>query len=268
MTKARHAAVAGMFYPRDPGELGDTVRALLAGAAAQQPSNETLAVPKVLIAPHAGYAYSGPIAASAFARLETLAQPVRRVVLLGPSHHLAFRGIALAGAETFLTPLGAVAVDSAAEEAIRGFDWVFELEAAHSQEHSLEVELPFLQQALDGDFALVPLVVGDASAEEVAQVLDRLWGSEETLIVVSSDLSHFLDYETARRVDAETAELICSLASTSIEPARACGCRCINGLIVTAKRRSLEAELFDLRNSGDTSGDRRRVVGYGAWGLA
>jgi AmmeMemoRadiSam system protein B/AmmeMemoRadiSam system protein A len=254
----RPAAVAGMFYPASAFELARQVDDLLAEAA----HREHAPAPKALIAPHAGYVYSGPIAASAYAQIRSGRGRIRRVVLLGPVHRVPVRGLALPGTERFATPLGHVDVDAEAVAALRDLPQVVESPLAHAAEHSLEVHLPFLQRLL-GDFSLVPLAVGDASAEEVAEVLGRLWGGEETLIVVSSDLSHYLPYETARQVDRDTIDHLLSL-DTELDHERACGATPIGGLLLAARRQQLKAELLDLRNSGDTAGDRRRVVGYAA----
>jgi AmmeMemoRadiSam system protein B/AmmeMemoRadiSam system protein A len=251
-----------MFYPAAPDALSADVDALL--AAATRPAEAP--VPKALIVPHAGYVYSGPVAASAYARIASARGRIRRVVLLGPVHRVPIRGMALPGVDTFETPLGRVALDTAACERLRALPQVVESPAAHRLEHSLEVHLPFLQRALDA-FTLVPLAVGDASAEEVAQVLDALWGGDETLIVISSDLSHYLRYDRARSVDAETAARIVALRS-DIGHDQACGATPVNGLTLLAQRRGLSIELLDLRNSGDTAGGRDRVVGYGAFCLA
>lgn len=261
MTRIREPAVAGTFYPGDAPSLERAVDAYLAGAEAGGPA------PKALIAPHAGYAYSAPVAASAYARLRPLAGTVRRVVLLGPSHRVPFRGIALSAAEAYRTPLGLVPVDREAVAELEGLEQVGYLDEAHAWEHSLEVHLPFLQRVL-GEFTLVPLVVGDADAEAVAAVLDRLWGGPETLVVVSSDLSHYHDYATARELDARTSELIAGLTTTRLRGEQACGCRPINGLIQAVKEHGLKGEVIDLRCSGDTAGPRDRVVGYGAYGFA
>ena len=261
MNRVRNPAVAGLFYPGDPTALRQTVEALLAEVPANGPA------PKAVIAPHAGYVYSGPIAATVYARLASARDTIRRVVLLGPSHRLAFYGLALCRADTFLTPLGPVPVDTAAFDLIAGLHQVQIVEGAHAAEHSLEVQLPFLQVVLS-EFKLVPLVVGDASPDAVAEVLDRLWGGPETLIVVSSDLSHYHDYATARRLDEETSRLIETLSRVEIDGEQACGCRPINGLLRAARSHGLRASALDLRSSGDTAGPRDRVVGYGAYAFA
>jgi AmmeMemoRadiSam system protein B len=262
--RTRAAAVAGSFYPDRPDALGAMVRRLLDGAAMEDGLGAT--TPKALIAPHAGYVYSGPVAASAFARLAALRDRVRRVVLIGPSHFVPFRGIATSGAAAFETPLGRVEVDLAAESKLTAVAGVIDLPRAHAREHGLEVELPFLQEMLD-DFAIVPLVVGDATHEEVGGTLDLLWGGAETLVVVSSDLSHYLDYDSAARIDATTARAIEELRWEAIEPEHACGWAAIRGLLWSAHRRGLEVATLDLRSSGDTAGPRDAVVGYGAWVL-
>jgi AmmeMemoRadiSam system protein B len=247
-----------MFYPADSAELSAEVRALLGDAGA----DTTARRPKALIVPHAGYVYSGPIAATAYARLSALAGRIRRVVLLGPVHRVAVRGLALPRAAAFTTPLGEVPLDTEAMAALSDLPQVTLDDAAHGPEHSLEVHLPFLQTVL-GDFRLLPLAVGDATAEQVAEVLERVWGGEETLIVISSDLSHYLPYEAARRVDSETVEHILAL-HPDLDHEQACGATPVNGLLTCAGRHALQAELLDLRNSGDTAGDRARVVGYAA----
>lgn len=261
MSYQRLPAVAGTFYPADPVALRRMVDGFLAQAEASG------APPKALVAPHAGYVYSGPVAASIYARLMPVRHAIRRVVLLGPSHRVPLRGIAMSGAREFVTPLGAIPLDREAMAGLQDLPQVGVLDEAHALEHSLEVHLPFLQAILD-DFSLVPLVVGETTPEEVAEVLDRLWGGDETLIVVSSDLSHYHGYDQARALDQETSELIASLGSTRIDGDHACGCRPLNGLIQAAKRRGLHGEIVDLRNSGDTAGPRDRVVGYGAYGFA
>jgi AmmeMemoRadiSam system protein B/AmmeMemoRadiSam system protein A len=260
---ARTPAVAGAFYPREPGELARTVDGMLAEAGRALPQDAR--IPKAIIAPHAGYIYSGPIAASVYVRLAPLAGKVRRVVLLGPAHRVAIHGLARSGATQFQTPLGAVPVDVAAESTIADLPQVTVSSQAHAQEHSLEVHLPFLQRVL-GSFSVVPLVVGRAAPEEVAQVIERLWGSEETLIVVSSDLSHYLPYQQAQSVDRDTARAILN-RRPGLDHQQACGATPVNGLLLAAGRRGLAPELHDLRTSGDTAGDRTRVVGYASFGL-
>jgi AmmeMemoRadiSam system protein B len=244
MRGVRPPAVAGSFYPEDPIELRETVSRLLAKARPGPP-------PKAVIAPHAAYVYSGGVAASAFGRV--VDAPFTRVVLLGPSHFVHLRGMALPDAGAMRTPLGDLPVEDLP---------VPRNASAHAREHSLEVELPFLQVALRVE-TLAPLGVGEASPEEVADVLGQLWGGLETLIVVSSDLSHYLPYEDAARMDAATAKEILALGRIAHDDA--CGADPINGLLLAAKRRRMRAELVDLRNSGDTAGDKQRVVGYGAF---
>jgi hypothetical protein len=263
MIATRPAAIAGTFYPRDPRELEQSVDALLAESRRSVPPDGP--APKAIIAPHAGYIYSGPIAAAIYARLAPVAGQVRRVVLLGPAHRVAIQGVARSGAQAFQTPLGSVPIDQAAEAAIADLPQVVVSPQAHAQEHALEVHLPFLQRVL-GAFAVVPLVVGRATPEDVAQVLERLWGGHETLIVISSDLSHYLDYPRARSVDRDTARAILNRRPV-LDHHQACGATPVNGLLLAAARKGLVPELHDLRNSGDTAGDRSRVVGYAAFGL-
>ena len=258
MLRTRSPAVAGMFYPGDPAALRHTVGDYLNAAAIDEPA------PKALIAPHAGYIYSGAIAASAYARLRAVRGQIRRVVLLGPAHRVPFHGTALSSARAFETPLGTVAVDQDSLAAIADLPQLQTLDEAHRLEHSLEVQLPFLQEALE-DFTLVPLLVGEASPESVAEILERLWGGPETLIVVSSDLSHYHDYDTARQRDRDTSTAIEALQDTAIGYDDACGRNPINGLLYVARRRGLRARTVDLRNSGDTAGPRDQVVGYGAY---
>jgi len=263
MPSVRQAAVAGQFYPGNAAELDAEVRRYLA-AAERARAGDAGPVPKAIIVPHAGYVYSGPIAATAYARLMPAHAVITRVVLLGPCHRVAVRGLALSGADYFRTPLGDVPVDKDAAAAILDLPQVEVFDATHALEHSLEVHLPFLQVVLD-DFAVVPLVVGDAGPREVAEVLDALWGGPETAIVVSSDLSHYLDYDAARRIDAATCRAIENLNPAAIARDGACGRHPVGGLLETAKRRGLRVTTLDLRNSGDTAGSKDHVVGYGSW---
>jgi hypothetical protein len=259
--RTRPPAVAGLFYPDDPYELKAVVRAYLDRA----PVPAAPARPKALIVPHAGYVYSGPIAAAAYRALEPNAGAVTRVVLLGPSHRVPVPGLAVPDVVAFDTPLGRVPLDAAVIAELRRLPQVHASDLPHRLEHSLEVQLPFLQMVL-GSFTLVPLAVGDASPDEVAQVLDAAWGGPETLVVVSSDLSHYHGYADAQRLDRETAGAL-KRHDTKLNDDHACGCRVLNGLMLVARRRGLEVQALDLRNSGDTSGDRSRVVGYGAFAL-
>ena len=259
-TRIREPAVAGSFYAASAGALAADVERLLDDAIVP-PVDE--APPKALIVPHAGYLYSGSTAAAVYARMRPFRARIRRVVLLGPVHRVPVRGLALPGVAAFATPLGNVEIDAAAVASIAHLPQVCTSAQAHGREHSLEVQLPFLQSVLD-DFRLVPLAVGDAVAKEVAAVLDLLWGGDETLIVVSSDLSHYLPYAEARAVDARTARRILSL-NADIAHEEACGGTPINGLLYAARRRGLRSSLVALCNSGDTAGDRQRVVGYGGF---
>ena len=264
MRVIRRPAVAGTFYPADPAALSRTVERLLQEAPMRSGGRSAGPAPKAIVVPHAGYVYSGPVAARAYAAVRGLKGLVRRVVLLGPGHYVAFEGIAAPLADAFDTPLGPLTVDRAAVEAVTSLDQVALADAPHDPEHSLEVQLPFIRRVL-GPVGIVPLLVGEAGAEEVAQVLDLLWDGPETLFVVSSDLSHYHGYESARRRDAETAAAIESLREARLGPDGACGHRALAGLLAAARRRALEVERLDLRNSGDTAGPSDRVVGYGAW---
>lgn len=260
MQDIRPAAVSGSFYPRDPRALAAEIAGYLAHAA---PSPKGWNPPKAIIAPHAGYIYSGAIAASIYARLAPLRGRVRRVVLAGPAHRVYVRGAAVPAARAFASPLGNVELDVEAIAALRELPFVEVSDPAHAHEHSLEVHVPFLQAVL-GDFRLVPIVVGDATPAQAARLFDTVWGGDETLVVVSSDLSHYHPYDAARARDRDTASAILHLESTLV-PEEACGAAPINGLLETARKRALAVELVDLRNSGDTAGDRDRVVGYGAF---
>ena len=258
----RPSAVAGQFYPGDADRLRKLVSDLLANIA--MPIKD---IPKALIAPHAGYVYSGATAAAAFATLRNGAQNITRVVLIGPAHYVHVRGIAAPTVDAFETPLGRVRVDASALDAVAGLPSVIQDDAAHAPEHALEVELPFLQTLL-ASFQVVPLLVGDVTPKEVAQVLRQLWDRPGTLIVVSSDLSHYHDYKTARRLDAATAAAIEHGDWASLGPHRACGSRALAGLLLETGRRGLKIRRLSLCNSGDTAGSRDRVVGYGAWMFA
>lgn len=265
MKGIRQPAVAGTFYPADPRRLQEMVQRFLDTAVAPQ---TPIPQPKAIIAPHAGYVYSGPIAGSAYACLAPLRGQVTRVVLLGPAHTLYLRGLAAPSATAFATPLGEITLDQEALQAILALPQVELLDAAHHREHGLEVHLPFLQAVLGSHFRLVPLVVGEASTAAVAEVLQQVWGGAETLIVISSDLSHYLDYRTAQQVDRQTAETIAQLDPDGLGENSACGRAPIRGLLHLARQQGLHPHLLDLRNSGDTAGPKDRVVGYGAWVFA
>jgi len=255
---AREPAVAGMFYPAEAGRLEHDVGVLLRNSGTQ-----TGPVPKAMILPHAGYVYSGPVAACGYELLSAARQNIRRVVLFGPAHRVTLEGMAVPTHDVFTTPLGTVPIDRTMIAEIAGLPGICVSDAAHENEHSLEVHLPFLQTVLE-DFELVPIVVGQCEPAVVAAVIDAVWGGPETLIIVSSDLSHYLSYDEAQRVDANTCSRILNKATT-LSGQEACGAQAINGLMQAAHCRPLRVETIDVRNSGDTCGDKDRVVGYGAF---
>ena len=259
--KTRFPAVAGLFYPADPEELREMINGFLEQAQNDVPP------PKAIIVPHAGFIYSGPVAARAYATLKSVRGLIKKVILLGPAHRVYLRGLALPGDNEFLTPLGTIPIDVDLVKKLQGLPQVSVMDAAHSEEHSLEVHLPFLQTVLE-NFTLLPLVVGEATPTEVSDVLDRVWGGDETLIVISSDLSHYLEYETAKELDAETSRAIEALQPEEIAQHQACGRIPVSGLLRAARHHHLHATILDQRNSGDTAGSKDRVVGYGAYALS
>lgn len=259
MTQIREPAVAGLFYPDDPQQLQQQLESYL---HAVKPAQRH---PKALIVPHAGYVYSGPVAASAYRLLSARRDEITRVVLLGPSHRVAFSGIAATAMAYFSTPLGLVKIDQQAVQSLLALPQVRIIEQAHRDEHCLEVQLPFLQTVLGDAFGLVPLVVGDADGDSVAEVIEALWGGPETLILISSDLSHYHDYRSAQHLDSATSQAIEQLDPQAIDYEQACGRIPVSGLLVAARHHRLHATTLDQRNSGDTAGGRDRVVGYGAY---
>jgi len=257
----RQAAVAGTFYPADSKVLQHLIDSYLADVNVSASAN----APKAIIVPHAGYIYSGKIAATAYARLKIAAEKIKRVVVVAPSHRIAFDGLALSHANFFSTPLGEIPVDTtASQNLLAALPFVGYLDDAHDFEHSLEVQLPFLQTVLN-DFTLIPIVAGNATAEQVCQVLELFYDSAATLIVISSDLSHYHDYATAQQLDSETSHKIEALQYEQLNYESACGLVGVKGLMALARKKSLQIETIDLRNSGDTAGDKSRVVGYGAY---
>jgi AmmeMemoRadiSam system protein B len=262
MNQIRQPAVAGMFYPADKQSLQDDVQQYL--QQSNQAHIDPTIIPKGIIVPHAGYIYSGAIAASAYKLILPLKDKINRVVLLGPSHRVAFSGLAVPESDVFNTPLGTIPVDQEAIKLLASLTQVTTSEQAHQEEHSLEVQLPFLQEIL-ADFTLVPLVVGDCERHDVAEVINALYGDEHTLIVISTDLSHFHSYNEAQGIDQATSDAIVNLKPDLIDYKDACGCNGLKGLLTVATEKNLSVELLDLKNSGDTAGDKNRVVGYGAY---
>lgn len=258
MVLIRQPAVAGTFYPANPEVLHELLNTYLNAV------KSTTKVPKAIIVPHAGYIYSGEIAASAYARLKAGADKIKRVVIVAPSHRVAFEGLAVSQTDFFNTPLGNIPIDTLAIQTLLTLPFVGYSDEAHEFEHSLEVQLPFLQTVLN-DFKLVPIVTGDATAEQVSQALKLFYDDAETVIVISSDLSHYHDYATAQRLDLETSHKIENLQYQQLSSNRACGFVGISGLLALAQKKSLHIQTIDLRNSGDTAGDKSRVVGYGAY---
>jgi len=259
MVHIRRPCVAGHFYPGDEKELQSTVDNLITSA-----EELDLPAPKAIISPHAGYIYSGPIAATIYKTLIPHKDSIKKVVLIGPAHRVAFKGIAVTNMDKFATPLGDIAIDSELVKQSLTLDNVNTNDHAYDMEHSLEVQLPFLQTVLH-DFTLMPCVAGFAHPQDIAQLIELLWGGPETLIVISSDLSHYHDYTTAQKLDQSATEAIVSLEPDQISDDQACGRLPVKGLLIAAKKLGLNAKVLDLRNSGDTAGDKDRVVGYGAY---
>jgi MEMO1 family protein len=265
MNQTRQPAVAGMFYPADKQSLKDDIHQYLNLVHDSHDSHsEQVISPKAIVVPHAGYIYSGPIAASAYKKIIPLKNKINRVVLLGPSHRVAFSGLAVPESNVFNTPLGNIPIDQKGIQLLDGLTQVIASDQAHRDEHSLEVQLPFLQEVLD-EFSLIPLVVGDAERHEVAEVINRLWGDEHTLIVISTDLSHYHEYDEAKQIDRVTSDAIENLKPDLIGYDDACGRNGLKGMLTIAEEKNLSVDVLDLRNSGDTAGDKNRVVGYGAY---
>jgi AmmeMemoRadiSam system protein B len=267
--RVRPPAVAGAFYPGDPESLMSALRRCFAGALPAEdtgPLPKALPVPKALIVPHAGYVYSGPVAATAYRRLTPARSSIRHVVLLGPSHRVPLRGIAVPSADAFATPLGLVPVDGVARTLALGVPIVQIDDLAHAGEHSLEVQLPFLQFVLD-EFDVLPLVAGPCPPLDVARLLDAVWGGPDTVVILSTDLSHYLRYADALAQDRRTADAVVACESQALHDRDACGVVGLRGLLEAVRSRHLSVRELDLRNSGDTAGDRLSVVGYGAFSV-
>lgn len=260
MKKSRPTAVAGMFYPDSPQQL----KTMIEQSLNQASSSVQIQQPKVLIVPHAGYIYSADIAANAYQYLKPFVNDIHHIVLIGPSHRVAFPGLALSSADYFETPLGDVEINSQARQKLMELEGIDIIDQAHVKEHSLEVQLPFLQHIINR-FTLSPIVAGNASPQLVAEAIQLLWGGPETVIIISSDLSHYHDYQAAQVLDQTTTQAILDFDINKIDSQQACGCVGIRGLLHFAHQHPLKASLVDLRNSGDTAGDKDRVVGYGAY---
>lgn len=275
-TRIRRPAVAGLFYPDRPDVLDAAVRQFMeqVDPALRPHADDENVWPKAIIGPHAGYRYSGPIAASAYTPVQRARGHIRRVVMISPSHRAAFTGLALSSAEAFACPGHTFPVDADAIEQVRRMKRVHVLDEAHAPEHGLEVHLPFLAWTLGPPtpdpqqqpaYTIVPMLFGQVDHETVADVFEALWGGPETLFLISSDLSHYLDYDTAKRVDRATSDAILAGEADGVGPTQACGHTAIQALMRVADDRGLAARNLDLRNSGDTAGPRHEVVGYGAF---
>jgi hypothetical protein len=257
----RPPAVAGFFYPGDRAELSEMVSELIAGVSV----NALPRAPKAYIVPHAGYIYSGSTAAVAYAMAAQQRASLRRIIVIGPSHRVYLEGAAVPNVQAFATPLGEIPIDQELKRSVLDVPGVIESDHPHRLEHSLEVQLPFLQLAF-GDFTLVPIVVGSASAQQVAAMLDAVWGDTDTLVLASSDLSHYHSYRAAQNIDAQTSAAILN-RQPNLTGEQACGAVAINGLLQCARERDLKVTELARCNSGDTAGDKDRVVGYGAYAL-
>lgn len=259
MNKIRRSAVAGYFYPSNKEILIKQIKNFLENATLK--FNYT---PYALICPHAGYVYSGPIAGFSYKTLLPNKKNYKNIIILGPSHFEYVNGIAYISAEYFETPLGNAKVDLETLEKIKKLDFLVQNEDAHKKEHSIEVQIPFIQYIFQNDIPILPLAFGKISPEKIKILLETIW-NPETLIIISSDLSHYYDYDTAKKLDKQTSDAILNLDSDAIQYEQACGRIGIQGLLMFAKEKNWKAYLLDLRNSGDTSGSKTQVVGYGAW---
>jgi len=256
----RMPAVAGFFYTDNPGSLATEVDSYLSGCTQTRLERS----PRALIVPHAGYLFSGAIAASAYAPLAPWRRQITRVVLLGPAHRVYIQGLALPSVSGFRTPLGEVLLDTGNMRLISEKFGIEINDQAHAAEHSLEVQLPFLQRSLD-HFRLVPIVAGDCDPAEIQAIIRHYWGEADTLLIISTDLSHFLSDADAREMDQRTADAVMDLAPEKIGELQACGRIPLKALLAVAREYGAQIRQLAMGNSGDVSGDRHQVVGYGAW---
>ena len=253
----REAAVAGIFYPADVYQLKNDINGYL-----QHITDNNSGKPKILITPHAGYKYSAQVAASAFAKLRPFKDKIKKVFLLGPSHRVYVNGVALPKEKSFKTPLGIIKVDSDIVEQISKTKPFKFKSTAHKNEHSLEVSLPFLQVVL-GNFEIIPMLYGEANPHEIAQTIQPYLERDDSILIVSADLSHYLDYSTAKKVDEQTANNI--KEGKTVDHHQSCGATAINTALIMAQNFGLVPQMLNMANSGDVIGDKDSVVGYGAW---
>lgn len=258
----RAPAVSGLFYNDSPISLRRQVLEFLAAASSAEDRSATKnSELKAVVVPHAGYIYSGPVAAFAYKEIQKEAAHFKKIVLIGPSHHVPFQGVAVPKMNTFATPLGSVSVDLSLKQIALNFSFVIENDEPHRKEHSLEVQLPFLQVALK-KFSILPIVIGQASATDLTQLLYKLCTEKDVLIVISSDLSHYLPYNIAQKRDLNTIDHILHFEPEKIEYDDACGRQGIQAFLHYAQSKKLIPILFNYKNSGDTAGDKSQVVGY------
>lgn len=267
MRRVRPAAVAGAFYPDDPAELAAMIDSMLAGSASASPAAGEPGPPVALVVPHAGYVYSGPVAATAYSRLVPWRATIERVVVIGPPHRVPVRGLALSSADIFATPLGDIALDTATRDSMLQWPGVYVDDRAHAPEHSIEVHLPFLQRVLGTGWLLVPALAGGIDPQTLADALEPVWGAPNTVVVISTDLSHYHDILTARRMDRATADAIVGARWEDLDSDDACGAAGVRGALEMVRRKHEQVDLLDLRNSGDTAGPADRVVGYGSFSI-
>lgn len=262
-TMTRPPAVAGLFYPADPAELAEWVDGALRGAAQQpEPGDVDPERLRAVIVPHAGYRYSGAVAARGYDLLRRRTSPPGRVAILGPTHRVGIPGLALPRAGRFATPLGSCPID---RSGLEGLPQIAVDAATHAEEHSIEVQVPFIQRIL-GDLPIVPLAVGSAGPAEVAEVIEALATDPGTFIVISSDLSHYHPHEVARELDDRTIARVLA-RDDSIEPNRACGAHPLDGLLRAAPGLGWSAHLLAACTSADTAGEPSRVVGYASFAV-
>ena len=261
MEKIKQADVAGMFYPGEEASLRQMVDGFIQKALSFDLR------PRAIIAPHAGYIYSGSIAGTAYKTIAAVRDQIENVIIMSPAHRFYLRGIALHMADAFATPLGNIPVNIGIVKKIKQFSSVQWEERSFIQEHGLETHLPFIQRAFKPGIKIVPMIVGECQESEVAEILESVWEDPRNFVIISSDLSHFHSYADAKKLDRNTVDLIQNLDSQSLDTEFACGHYPICGLLNLARNRKLKIKALDIRSSGDTAGSKESVVGYGSFAV-